>query len=292
MANFLSITPRADWYLNWNSQGIPLKVIADDAVDYDPNININVADLNEGYKHFHNQGTRGGSFKINIFVGEEDVVDSGPELFESAQHAIDTITTILNMGFDGNKFGLEVPKALDIVIRNMIPVVVVSESADIKDDVYIITENDSRKQTHRGGSIWSLTFTLFDEFQYKSFKSVNKTVKSALKKYQKKQKTAKKKAQQKKEQAVKTTAKWKLQHKCKASQLKYTTNQKPVACVKYMQKILYNKGCLEKLSQVDGWYGKVTVAGVKKFQRKYKKKYKLKETGKVDNATFKALYTA
>ena len=43
--------------------------------------------------------------------------------------------------------------------------------------------------------------------------------------------------------------------------------------------------------KIDGWYGSMTVSAVKKFQKKYAKKYKLKKTGKVDKATFKALYS-
>ena len=57
-----------------------------------------------------------------------------------------------------------------------------------------------------------------------------------------------------------------------------------------MQNILYSKGCLKK-KNIDGWYGKTTKSAVKKFQKKYAKKYKLKKTGKVDKATFKALYS-
>ena len=58
-----------------------------------------------------------------------------------------------------------------------------------------------------------------------------------------------------------------------------------------MQAILYKKGCLETKSQIDGWYGKVTCKAVRKFQTKYKKKYKLKVTSgtKIDKATFNAM---
>ena len=59
-------------------------------------------------------------------------------------------------------------------------------------------------------------------------------------------------------------------------------------CVKYMQKVLNNKGILKK-KQIDGHFGKNTKNALKKFQKKYKKKYKLKENGKVDKATLKAL---
>ena len=79
--------------------------------------------------------------------------------------------------------------------------------------------------------------------------------------------------------------------KCKLSSLKYSKKKKTVTCVKYMQEILYKKGCLKTKSQIDGWYGKVTAGAVTQFQKKYSKKYKLKVTSgtKVDKATFNAM---
>jgi hypothetical protein len=58
-----------------------------------------------------------------------------------------------------------------------------------------------------------------------------------------------------------------------------------------MQKLLYKKGFLKgkKKDVCDGWFGKDTVTALKNFQKKYKKKFKLKTNGKVDKNTFKAL---
>ena len=37
---------------------------------------------------------------------------------------------------------------------------------------------------------------------------------------------------------------------------------------------------------VDGWFGKVTVSAVKKYQKKFAKSHGLKVNGKIDKATF------
>ena len=50
-----------------------------------------------------------------------------------------------------------------------------------------------------------------------------------------------------------------------------------------MQKLLKKRGFYTGV--IDGWYGPLTVNAVKKFQKKYKTKYGLKVTGKVDTKT-------
>ena len=50
-----------------------------------------------------------------------------------------------------------------------------------------------------------------------------------------------------------------------------------------MQKLLKKRGFY--LGKVDGWFGSETVKAVKAFQKKYKKKYGLNVTGKVDTKT-------
>ena len=122
-----------------------------------------------------------------------------------------------------------------------------------------------------------------------SFKTTTSGITKAIKKANDKKASAKKaKAKTKTKQTTGYKAKLK---KCDYKVLKYSKKKKTVNCVKIMQQLLYNYGCLDKKSYIDGWYGKITVKAVKKFQKKYKTKYKLKETGKVDKSTWKALYT-
>ena len=101
-----------------------------------------------------------------------------------------------------------------------------------------------------------------------------------------------KKAKAKSTAKTKLTAQTNLKKKCKASNLKYSKEKKVVTCVKYMQQILNKLGIYNtKKYKIDGWYGNATKTAVKSFQKKYHTKYKLKQTGNVDNATFKALYS-
>ena len=147
---------------------------------------------------------------------------------------------------------------------------------------YIIKGNSSRKQDFKEYTVWTLEFITYNSLNSVKYTNNNAEVQKSLKNYQ----IAKKKAVAK----SKATTKSKLS-KCKLTYLKYSSKKKTIACVKYMQLILYKKGYLTK-SQVDGWFGKKTTLALKKFQKKYKKKYKLKVTGKVDKATLNALVKA
>jgi hypothetical protein len=176
---------------------------------------------------------------------------------------------------------------LDYFIRNAMPFYVTTRAVGINEkDLYLITENKSRTQDNDYGYVvWDLTFTKYSEIKNTKFVNTSTVVKNAINKYNTKKK-------QKSKAKLKTTARYKLQHKCKASQLKYSKTKKVVTCVKYMQQILYNKKFLKKKTDIDGWYGKTTKEALSKFQKKYKTKYKCRTDGNVDKNTFKALYSA
>lgn len=97
--------------------------------------------------------------------------------------------------------------------------------------------------------------------------------------------------------AVKTVAQVKqrnkntlAQHlkKCKLTKLKKKDKKD---CVKYLNKALYKTGCLKK-KYVTKEYTKHTVAGIKKFKKKWNKKKlkpKLSSSAKIDKNTQKAI---
>lgn len=249
------------------SEYLPLNVVQSSGVEVTPRVNINVTDLNKKgsvlYKHFYNNTGNDITFKIDVIIkrGERWKCDlytmyKGKSISDVKSWAVTTI--------------------LKEWIRNSAPLYVVCDAIDIPNGNYIITGNSSRKQTYDNTTVWTLEFTTFNPLNLAVYKNNNTAIKKALSK----KKKAKSKASNK--------SKFK---KCKLSSLKYSKKKKTVACVKYMQAILYKKGCLETKSQIDGWYGKVTCKAVRKFQTKYKKKYKLKVTSgtKVDKATFNAM---
>lgn len=303
---FLTICPRDEVYMNYNMSPVKLRIIKDPGVDMVPDFDIVVNDLASGRKHFQNNSGKGDTFKVDVLVGADDKVMSRKDFTDwSWQDALDDYDTILSIHSVGIKGAggtssaslakhFPLVEVLDYWIRSLTPLNVVSNAIDIANGLYIVTGNSSRKQTYDKFSVWELEFMKYESISSTVlFKSSTKVADSAIKKYnnakKKKAATAKAKAEAKK----KTTAKYKLQHSCKASNLKYSKEKKVVTCVKYMQKILINKKCLvNSSSNRDGWYGPVTKAAVKAFQKKYASKYSLKQTGNVDANTFKALYSA
>ena len=241
---------------------IPLKIVQSKGIEVSPDLNIEITNLNKDissnilYKHFFNQGYGGITFKIEVIIHKDE------------RH--------------GEESGPLVIDVLSNIISNMIPVMVITDAIDVPDGAYIIKGNSSRKQDFKEYTVWTLEFITYNSLNSVKYTNNNAEVQKSLKNYQ----IAKKKAVAK----SKATTKSKLS-KCKLTYLKYSSKKKKIACVKYMQLILYKKGYLTK-SQVDGWFGKKTTLALKKFQKKYKKKYKLKVTGKVDKATLNALVKA
>lgn len=252
---------------NFN-KAIPLKVIRNSGIDVKPDIDIGVTDLivnqkNRFFKNFYNHGYGGITFTIQVIIKNTETTS---RKFSNKDRYYNVDSNVLNW--------------LDYWIKSMTPLYVVTDAIDVKNDLYIITENSSRKQYYKDYTIWDLEFTTFSGLNGVKYTNSNKAIKKVIKKSKKKTNTKKKTASK-----SKSTTKSKLS-KCKLSQLKYTGKKVTnVKCVKYMQQILYkNYGLLTK-KQVDGWYGVKTKNAVKKFQ----KKKKLKQTGKINNATLKAL---
>ena len=305
--SFLSVCPRSKMYLEHNISPISLKVVQNNGVEIKPDVDITVNQLNNGYKQFVNNSGNSDTFKVNVIIKHDEFITG--EIHERVQNEgyhID-LNSVINMtGVDLSELeNLALDKEpedyifedyqdypvitlLDYWIKNAEPLYVKTEAIGVSNGYYIITENSSRKQSYREYTVWTLEFMKYKGLQLSNFKTTTKGIKKAIKKANAKKKKAKAKA---KEKAKQTTSYKSQLKKCDYKVLKYSKNKKVVKCVKIMQQLLYNYGCLTSKSNIDGWYGKVTVEAVKKFQKKYKDKYKLKVNGKVDKSTWKALYT-
>jgi len=276
--HFLTVCPRDGTYMGANMGPVSLSIVQDDGVDFVPDIDIVVNDLASGVKHFQNNNGKGDKFTVSCVFKEDMQVSLRVPNEET-----------IGPGWDMVEYTLM--EVVDYWIRNMTPLNVVTEAVDIEDGLYIITNNSSRKQTHKGVSIWSLEFTRYETFTYTAFQGSSSGVDKAIKNYnaalekakKKKEADKKKKAEAKK----KTTATYKFAHECDYKKCKYTKKKTVVKCVKYLQAMLNKRnGC--KLAK-DGWYGDSTKKEVKKYQEKHKKKYSLNPTGNLDKNTYLVL---
>lgn len=241
-----------------------LKVVYNSGVNFTPDVKIKVNDLNKGKKQFLNLSGTGDKFKINVMVHNKEIWDS-------------------HVWVNGKRKRGYVRSVLNKWIRNMTPLWVVSDGAvDIKSGPYIITANPSRKQSARGGySEWELEFTKYYPVKTVGFLKENKNAKKAVASYNKAKKNAKK---------TKVNKAHSLNYEllyCRVAHWEYTKTKKVVGCVKYLQTWLKKYGFYK--SDIDGWYGKQTLASVKAFQTKFSKQYKLKKNGIVDKATLEAM---
>ena len=274
---FLKIHSR-DWIQEYNmNHPLKLRVIQTDGVEVTPDDHIKVNDLKRGknnilYKHFLNMGDGGITFKVKVYINRNDRwAEFGP-----TRHG-DTV-------YISNPL---VSDILETFYTRMEVLTVVSDFIDIPDGNYIITKNPSRVQSQKDSTIWELEFTTYRTIHQVQYVNNNSAVQKAI--ANSKKANAKKTAASTKKKTTKSaSSKNSKLAKCKLSVLVYSKKQKTVTCVKYMQNVLYKKGYLTK-KQVDGWYGPKTVAAVKKFQKKYKKTYNLKVTGKIDKNTLNAM---
>lgn len=240
---------------------LALNVVQGD-VSVTPDTNIVSTELNRGvngnilYKHFLNKGDGGITVKINVAIHKDETYNDFL--------VTDVINSILLAGAVVN---------------------IVTDAIDVPNGQYIILKNPSRKQSHANYTTWELEFMTYHGITSVVYKNDNTRVKTALANAKKakdkaKAKTAKKTVKKTTKNSTSYVTKFK---KCKYTTLKYTKKKKVVTCVKYLQKILAKKK--HYTGAVDGWYGSMTVTAVKKFQ----KKQKLKQTGKINKTTFEYL---
>ncbi|MBQ7927710.1 MAG: peptidoglycan-binding protein [Methanobrevibacter sp.] len=264
----------------FENKPLVLNVLTNGGVDYSPNVKIKTTELSNGESVFKGMLRTDDSFKIKIMINR--VYNYDTKEFEDVSWSGGSNVTTKTSG--------TVAEMLDYWIRNGIPVYVVTEAMDVPDGEYLIVDNSSRNQEYLNSTVWELEFKKYDGTNTIKFNFQNNVSDNAIKKYEKakaaKAKAAKAKAAKKSQVKTKASDESQLR-KCKRSSLVYSKKKKSVACVKTMQKILKKQGFYK--STIDGWFNKLTKNAIMAYQKKYKKKYSLKVTGKVDQYTYENL---
>ena len=308
--SFFSICPRDKKYLDYNIPTIPLNIVRD-GIETSPDFKVNINKLNSGNRDFVRNSGTGDSFKVTVIIHkDEKVLYSRTKKVSQEQRELDFIPDVTETTFEdeaGNTLTLEtlgyggtlianvldpitvmveekkdatVTFMLDYFMRNGIPLYVISDVIGVnKNDLYLITDNKSRKQDYKDYTVWDLTFTKFVEVNYSGFKGSSVGVDKAIKKY---------KDSKKKKVSHRTTVRQKLAKCDWQKTLIYRSKKKVFSCVKYLQRELKYEGCY-KPKTLSGWYGVNTRKAIKAYQEKHKKDYGLKVTGKMNQQTFNCL---
>ena len=185
--SFFNIVPRDKEYLGYTINSIPLTVIQDDEIEVKPNINIKTNELNDGYVQFYDTGSRGEVFKISIIMHKNDTIDGVKGetnitpywKYNKENNKPFTPVNSVKKEYTGK---VKLIDLLDYIIRGMIPVMIVTDAIDIPNNqLYYITENGSRKQSHREYTKWELTFQTYDPLKLVKYTNNNINVLNAIK---------------------------------------------------------------------------------------------------------------
>ena len=242
--------------------GLPLRIVQSTGVTVEKDFNVKVTDLNSDadnhrFKQFTNSGDGGVTFKVDVAIGEAD--EYGYLVSEEV-----------------GVFGMPVTSWLERWFVNMIPVYVVSGAIDVPNGVYLITKNQSRKQTLDKFTVWSLEFSSYSALELHEWTASQSVIKATT-------------PASSSSTTNNSSSKAKQLKDCTASNIVYSTTEKKTECNKLMQEKLYKLGFL-RADQVDGWYGPVTMEAVKKFQKWYNSKgHNLLVDGDCGAVTLKAL---
>ena len=255
--SFLTIIPRDKLYLQYTLKEIPLKIIRTNGVEVIPDVKINISDLNEGKKYYLNNSSKVNTFKASVIINKNDKIEGvKSEVYES----------------------FSVLELLDYWMRNMTVLMITTEAIDIKDGNYIISKNSSRKQEYTDYTVWNLEFTSYEGVQTGKLQLNTSKAQSAKKAYEK----------------IKTNNR--NNNALKKCNVKYMKLGKTNGCCYYLNYKLALKGFIKSTdwnkmqkNKTHKKFSKTTATALKKFQKKYAKKYKLKKNGKMDKATLKAL---
>ena len=246
---FLTFVPRDETYLEYNIDPVPLKVIRTNGVQVTPLMNITETSI-RGYNSAHPEGFRRKFFTDHGYEGIRFKVDVILNVDDEATAYTKRRRFIPNTKLGDNAYVTEHiynydPKTIDVlryVIENAIPVNVVTRAIDIPNGVYLITKNDSRKQTNDKNTIWSLEFSKYVNFYVVQYATDNSVVLNAITKAKKARQAyqAKLAAQAKKgnttaKTAASISANGKKLKACGVSKLKYSSKQKDVLCVRWFE---------------------------------------------------------
>lgn len=251
--------------------GLPLKILSDKGVDTTPNFKVKTTDLSYGYKNFKGNDDDTITFKVDVIIKSDDkwgyMFKRNPLDYE---------------GF-GYHNRMRISRWLDMWMKNMTPLYVVSDAVDVPDGTYLITKNSSRKQTYRDYTIWTLEFTTFKNLELYRYENDNAIVQSAIEALTPKTSSS--------SSSSSNSTSGKSLKDCKASDIKYSTSKVVTECNKLVQKKLYELGylCCPD-TNIDGWYGTVTLNAVKQFQKDQNNKgHNLKVDGIVGEVTLPIL---
>jgi len=307
--NFFNILPRDGMYRDYQVTSIPLRVIrGSNAVDVSPDISYSKVHLSDRSESLTRHVGDADTFKIKVVISKDDVVDGHvyKELYNTLPDGLINMTGMSDSEFEAWKKqytstpydvldyhgNLPIITILDYWIREGIIFDVVTDAIDIPNGSYSITANPSRIQENKTYTIWELEFTKYTTPTRMYTRYDNSITNQAIKDYEK---SKKKKASKAKTTSAKTKTKQSTSvrsklKKCTICKIKYSKSSKNTCiCTYYMQYELARMKFYPRNLAIDGWFGPETLKAVKKFQKKYKTKYKLTVNGKVDKKTLNAI---
>lgn len=157
---FFNILPRDKNYLDDNKIGVPLKVIQSNGVSVEPSFKVGVTDLNKGYKNFVVNADNGVKVKVKVIILKDE-----------------TFKLISNSYYKNTR------EFLNYIYINAIPVYINTDALDVPTDtLYLLTNNPSRDQTHKTDSVWDLEFTTYAPLNLARYANNNVAVQNAIKK--------------------------------------------------------------------------------------------------------------
>ena len=201
---------------------IPLRVVLDEGAEINPDVKVNVTDLNKGYKHFKIDSGKGNELKVTVMIHRNDRITGRtttniggggalPKDITVQEGLLDKVIhgtgDIYSSDSEGNLITTDsydafspavntnAPKNIDVYkdisvdamlnyfYRHGIPLMLKCTELKIPaDSLWLITANKSRKYERSGWSYWDLTFTRYVAVKYATFTKVNKGIQKALKK--------------------------------------------------------------------------------------------------------------
>ena len=249
---------------------LPLHIVRSSGVDAKRDFDVKVTDLstdkhNVKYKHFHNTGDGGITFKVEVIINPNESWGYGSKgQKEFVYHGVKyparaRILVWLNFWF-----------------TNMTPLYVVSDAFDVPNGQYILSGTPKRLQNMDHYTKWQLEFTEYHEITNWKWGATQ-----SLSKY-----TGK---------IVPATAKNTNLANCDLSNFKYRKKlEDTTQCNRWLRQKLYQLGFLsyeEYTKQGEsGWYNKPVMDAIVVFQRKYMAYFPgMEVNGKCDKVTRDAL---
>lgn len=249
---------------------LPLRIIRSSGVDTKRDFDLKITDLstdkhNVKYKHFHNTGDGGVTFKVEVIINPNESWGYGAKgQKEFVYHGVRYPARARVMVW------------LNFWFTNMTPLYVVSDAFDIPNGQYILSGTPKRLQSMDHYTKWSLEFTEYNEITIHKWQASQ-----SLSKY-----TGK---------TVPAAAKNTNLANCDLANFKYRkVLEDTTQCNRWLREKLYQLGFLsyEEYTKPgeSGWYNKPVMDAIVVFQRKYQAYFPGMEiNGKCDKVTRDAL---